>query len=111
MNQILQEKWKVFCGVENEIRIAQEALSNVARHSQANTVEVLLSQVGGEMRLAISDNGQGFDGSAEGRGLGLRSMRERVQALGGDVEVTSAAGQGTTVLAHCESAPAEVTAR
>lgn len=72
-------------------RVAQEALANVNRHSGATKVEVRLAWAGDALTLAVSDNGNGFDvGRADGRGLGLSSMRERVEAIGGVLRVDSA---------------------
>lgn len=65
-------------------RVTQEALSNVARHSDATRADVLLSFDDGLVTLTITDDGCGFDAAAvRGTGLGLRSMRERVEAIGG----------------------------
>lgn len=83
-------------------RVAQEALSNVARHSRATAARVLLEYLPGEVRLEIVDNGVGFDPAAAGGpagGFGLRSMGERVAALGGALSVDSLPGEGTTVRA------------
>ncbi|HEX8727421.1 MAG TPA: histidine kinase [Ktedonobacterales bacterium] len=78
-------------------RVAQEALANVARHSGATRVEVHASVEQGVLALRIRDNGHGFDvAQANGRGLGLSSMRERIEALGGSLNITSAAG-GTRI--------------
>jgi signal transduction histidine kinase len=72
-------------------RVAQEALANVARHSEATQAEVRLVWEADRLRLAVRDNGLGFDvATARGKGLGLASMRERVEALGGRLTVTSA---------------------
>lgn len=69
-------------------RVAQEALSNVARHSGATSVDVRLAWQGDTLTLAIEDNGRGFDiATRDGTGMGLRSMRERVEALGGTLLV------------------------
>lgn len=84
-------------------RIAQEALSNVRRHSQATNAEVIVEF--GEKRIAITvkDNGKGFvlpeavgDLVKEGR-FGLVGMQERIQLLGGSLKIDSAPGKGTTV--------------
>ena len=84
-------------------RVTQEALANVARHSEATSVQVLLSSERDAVMLSISDNGQGFATDAtDGTGLGLLSMRERMQTLGGNVEIQSTVGKGTTITAHCE---------
>jgi signal transduction histidine kinase len=82
-------------------RVAQEALSNVARHAHASAVTVLLSPRSRGLRLAVSDNGSGFDParSREHASLGLASMRERVRLLRGELDIESAPGRGTTVIA------------
>jgi NarL family two-component system sensor histidine kinase LiaS len=82
-------------------RIAQEALANVARHSQAAAVEVYLAWQGDEVTLTIANNGPGFNVAAmEGKGLGLRSMRERIETLGGQLIVDSTPATGTRVTAR-----------
>ena len=82
-------------------RVAQEALSNAVRHGGANAMTVLLSARGNGLQLAVSDNGSGFDPErSRGRGsLGLASMRERVRLLRGQLDIESAPGRGTTVVA------------
>jgi two-component system, NarL family, sensor histidine kinase LiaS len=71
-------------------RVTQEALANVARHSDATTVTVEAGTTSGTFYLRIADNGHGFDvDSALGKGLGLASMRERVAALDGMLTLTS----------------------
>jgi signal transduction histidine kinase len=78
-------------------RVVQEALANVAKHSGATRVEVHAANEQGAMALHIRDNGHGFDvARASGRGLGLSSMRERVEELGGTLTIASAAG-GTRI--------------
>ena len=82
-------------------RVAQESLRNVARHAGASAVEVSLRKVDGGIEMAVRDNGAGFD-SAQDRGrhsLGLASMKERVHLLGGELDIDSAPGRGTTVVA------------
>jgi two-component system, NarL family, sensor histidine kinase LiaS len=71
-------------------RIAQEGLANAARHSQATSIEIELTHQPGAVCLQISDDGRGFDPSIPARGMGLRSMRERAEALGGDFRLESA---------------------
>lgn len=86
--------------VEKEVfRIAQEALSNALKHATPERIEVRLELQDGTMRLAVVDDGAGFDpGSPRaGKRLGLSSMRERAEALGGELRVTSQPGVGTTV--------------
>ncbi len=84
-------------------RVAQEALSNVARHSQATLVQVNLSVSGDIVTLTIEDNGQGFDTTHRNtQGVGLHSMQERMKALDGDVRLESSPGKGTSVIAYCK---------
>jgi signal transduction histidine kinase len=81
-------------------RIAQEALNNTVRHAHATAVEVDLDLAGDPVVLTVHDDGVGFDPMARAirsRRLGLTSMRERAQALGGRLTIDSTAGAGTTV--------------
>jgi len=82
-------------------RVAQEALSNAVRHARASAVSVLLSSRSHGLELAVSDNGKGFDPSRarDHASLGLASMRERVRLLQGKLDIESALGHGTTVVA------------
>jgi NarL family two-component system sensor histidine kinase LiaS len=83
-------------------RVAQEALSNVARHSHATSVQVSLACKRGKVTLAIVDNGQGFDTSTGHHlGVGLHSMQERIRLLGGTVTVESKPEEGTYILVEC----------
>lgn len=79
--------------------IAQEALSNTARHGRATRVEVRLSDEVNAITLAIMDNGHGFELASAPRrpGHGLVNMRERAQMLGGEVVIQSKVGLGTSV--------------
>lgn len=77
-------------------RVLQESLTNVARHANATTVDVELRFGDDGWVLSIKDDGVGF-AAAEGGGLGLVGMRERVQMLGGRFALTSAPGHGTLV--------------
>jgi signal transduction histidine kinase len=88
-------------------RIAEEALNNTLKHAHASTVQVLLRAENGQVELEIVDNGRGFDpdGKPQG-GMGLANMRERAAALGGRLELTSAAGQGTRVSLRMDSSSA-----
>jgi NarL family two-component system sensor histidine kinase LiaS len=76
-------------------RIVQEALSNVARHSQAHSAEINLIYTGHDVTCTIRDDGIGFDPDSARDGFGLRSMQERANALGCTLEVESVAGEGT----------------
>jgi signal transduction histidine kinase len=83
-------------------RVAQEALTNVARHAKASRVEVSIQCLDGSIRMEIRDDGQGFDvdeksGAAKHKRLGLTGMRERVEMIGGTFGVESAPGHPTTV--------------
>lgn len=80
-------------------RVAQEALRNAVKHSQANLIRVTLEGVKGGIRLTVADTGCGFDASAQLRnpGLGFLSMRERVKLVGGKITVRSRANAGTEV--------------
>jgi PAS domain S-box-containing protein len=82
-------------------RVAQEALNNVVRHARTRAAGVTLREVGGGVLLAVRDEGVGFDPEHPGRGahLGLASMRERVRLVNGTLDVESAAGSGTTIIA------------
>lgn len=82
------------------LRVAQEALHNALRHSGADRVAVRLSRHGQGARLAVADDGRGFDPRAvrsAGRHLGLVSMRDRASGVGGRLAVHSAPGEGTTI--------------
>jgi PAS domain S-box-containing protein len=80
-------------------RVLQEALNNFAKHGKGDQVELFLFKSGGALHLKIQDNGQGFDMQKVKKGLGLESMRERVELLGGEFQVESISGQGTTIRA------------
>jgi signal transduction histidine kinase len=80
-------------------RIVQEAVNNVMRHAHAKHVSVTLTRDVDHVNLNVADDGQGFDAQLPrtGKHVGLWSMRERVEQLGGQFEVHSAPDQGTTV--------------
>ena len=80
-------------------RIAQEALGNAAKYSEAKKVEVRLSRSDGRVGLSVSDDGVGCDPNQIGKsgGLGVINMRERVLQLNGTFEFDSEPGRGTTV--------------
>jgi NarL family two-component system sensor histidine kinase LiaS len=94
-------------GIEEALfRVTQEALANVARHSNAEQVDVWLVWTTDSLTLTIQDNGKGFDvRRAEGKGFGLATMRERVEALHGTLAVISAANQ-TRIEASVPLSPA-----
>jgi signal transduction histidine kinase len=74
-------------------------LTNVMRHAQAHTVELALRVEGDELCLSISDDGRGFDTAAAwgGSSFGLVGMRERVLMLGGELEIDSQPGEGSSL--------------
>jgi PAS domain S-box-containing protein len=80
-------------------RIAQEALNNIIKHARANRVEIAVERSGTEHVMSVQDNGVGFETAKERRsrhrGLGMVTMRERSQAVGGRFEVRSIPGSGT----------------
>lgn len=79
-------------------RVAQEAFTNIRRHAAARSVNVRLHEDEDGWSLEIADDGRGLNGS--GTGLGLQTMRERVEALGGRLEIRSGRGSGTRVEAQ-----------
>ena len=78
-------------------RIAQEAMANVARHSAAHNVEIDLVYTNGAVSCSICDDGHGFDPGRIRKGVGLRSMDERVNSLGGKLTIESEKGGGTII--------------
>lgn len=82
-------------------RVAQEALNNTLKHARASQIQIRMRCDNGIISLEVEDNGAGFDTRQEYSGhLGLQSMRERVEGLGGQFLVESALGAGTRVIAH-----------
>jgi two-component system sensor histidine kinase UhpB len=78
-------------------RVAQEALTNAIRHSDATTIRFSLTSGAGEVVLAVEDDGRGFDLGPRGEGSGIRGMRERALLVRARLEVDSAPGRGTAV--------------
>lgn len=80
-------------------RIAQESLTNVLRHSGADSVEIFLRYVDDACEMTVRDNGKGFDLARAGRhnSFGLVGMRERALMLGGEMEIVTSPGSGTTL--------------
>jgi signal transduction histidine kinase len=80
-------------------RIVQEALTNATKHGRAKRAVVEVHEDERNVRVAIRDDGQGFDPNEKATGFGLPGMRERAELLGGTLSIESAAGEGTTVTA------------
>jgi signal transduction histidine kinase len=80
-------------------RIAQEALTNVARHAHAGHVKVQLSGKNTTLTLTVTDDGRGFNAETlgESEGLGLAGMRERAMLAGGMLDIRSETGKGTSI--------------
>jgi len=84
------------------LRVVQESLHNIAKHSNAKDVEIIMTGATEELSLVVRDNGVGFDLRAlkVAAGLGLISMGERMQLIGGEFEIESTPGVGTTIRAR-----------
>jgi signal transduction histidine kinase len=80
-------------------RVLQEALANVARHSKASKVLVTLKSEDNTVALVVEDNGVGYDAKHIKKGIGLDSMKERLMAVNGELEVSSLQLKGTRVIA------------
>ena len=74
-----------------------EALQNVVKYAEASGAAIRLANVGGELTFEVEDDGVGFDASSTGYGTGLQGMADRLDALGGRIDVRSARGSGTTI--------------
>ena len=75
-----------------------EALQNVAKYAEATMTTVRLGTTEHELRFEVTDDGRGFDPTTAEHGTGLQGIEDRLSALGGNVEIISAAGRGTTIL-------------
>ncbi len=82
---------------ENLFRIAQEVLTNVLRHARAGRISAAITFSPDEVRLEITDDGRGFDPAAKGDGYGLVGMRERVDAMSGQLDIRSSKGRGAAI--------------
>jgi two-component system, NarL family, sensor histidine kinase UhpB len=86
-------------------RIAQEALTNIAKHARASNVDVILERRGDHVLLIVEDDGIGFDAAdveSERQGFGLSGMHERAALVGATLEIESATGKGTTILVRMD---------
>jgi signal transduction histidine kinase len=94
-------------------RVAQEALTNIARHADASDVEVTVTYQEETVAIEIIDDGKGFDPAVmtaddlSGRGLGLLGMRERIELCEGEITIDSAPGQGTRVRVEVPIPPSD----
>jgi len=78
-------------------RVSQELLNNIRKHSKAKNVEINLYGLDKNVQLIVEDDGIGFDSSKSSKGIGLISLRSRVELLGGHLELDTAINEGTTV--------------
>jgi len=74
-----------------------EALNNVVKYTEATTAEVSLAQIDGHLRFAVVDDGTGFDTAETSYGTGVQGMADRLDAIGGALQVVSRRGEGTTI--------------
>ena len=92
------------------LRVVQEAVTNVRRHAGGSAVRVIVEQDDGTLRVTVADDGRGFavepaDGGHDGH-FGLAFMRERMQEVGGSVDIVSLPGRGTSVSLSVGARPA-----
>jgi two-component system sensor histidine kinase UhpB len=87
-------------------RVAQEALTNVARHAGAKQVELRLERAGDRIRLTVRDDGRGITTAGRASSHGIRGMRERAMLIGADLYIDGPEGHGTTVVLSIPSPPA-----
>ncbi|MEY2506623.1 MAG: hypothetical protein QOH01_952 [Verrucomicrobiota bacterium] len=88
----LPQRWQ-----ENLLHIGQEALSNALKYAHARNFKTRLTYKAKQLRLELRDDGRGFKAKDPHDGVGLRGMRERVEQMGGELEITSARGKGTRI--------------
>jgi two-component system, NarL family, sensor histidine kinase DevS len=81
-------------------RLVQEALTNIAKHAQAESASVIVNEADGGVTVEVRDDGRGFDAGGSNRGFGLVGMRERVDLLAGTLSIESAPASGTTIRAE-----------
>ena len=74
-----------------------EALQNIAKYASASTVNVVISQVDGELSFEVTDDGAGFDPKTVDAGSGLANMADRLDSIGGSLTLHSSPGSGTSV--------------
>lgn len=81
----------------NVLMAIKESLNNVAKHSKASSVSLLVTATGNELRIIVRDDGKGFTLGAPGSGAGLGNLHRRLHACGGALQIETAPGRGTTV--------------
>jgi signal transduction histidine kinase len=97
-------------------RIVQEGLTNVVKHARARRAKVTVVRVAGQLEVRVEDDGDGFDAGANGRshrttdGFGVIGIRERVQLLGGVMEISSKPKRGTSLVVRLRAAEGSVDA-
>jgi signal transduction histidine kinase len=97
---LVNEEVELASSVEEDLyRIAQEALNNILKHAMATVVTVQITANSERIELEVTDNGRGFepDTVSDGGGMGLISMQERTEKLGGSLQISSRPGEGTSV--------------
>ncbi|MFN8380954.1 MAG: two-component regulator propeller domain-containing protein [Anaerolineales bacterium] len=101
VNLTIQNERPLPLDVEQAVyRFIQEALANVSRHSKAKRVDISLVYNPESLQVIIADDGHGFDMNQKAKGMGFRSMRERISSIRGTVQIQSAPGQGTRLIAQ-----------
>jgi signal transduction histidine kinase len=91
-------------------RIAQEAVHNALKHSQATRIELELVSQPGSVELRVRDNGVGFASATHPRGLGLHTMQQRARLIGGRLTVTNQPRRGVAVICSVPKAALEMAA-
>ncbi|QUJ69076.1 cache domain-containing protein [Photobacterium sp. GJ3] len=83
-------------------RVAQESLVNISKHAHSEKIDIELSVIQNTLQFIIRDHGIGFDvqQAMNGKGIGLRNMRERLEFLGGELDISSQPGEGTEVMVN-----------
>lgn len=85
-------------------RVVQELLNNILKHAGASSVTILLRDTPEDVEIEVTDDGKGFDVAASRQGIGLKSVHERMERLGGTLNVISRPGQGCRVVARLRKA-------
>jgi signal transduction histidine kinase len=80
-------------------------LTNCVRHAKARAIAVRITATAGQLTIAVTDDGAGFDQQAAHTGLGLRGIEERVKEIGGTLTITSAPGRGTSLVIQLPQSP------